>query len=32
MVRFERRGKLAELPGDLVRGRDVFVEVNPPPS
>ena len=25
MVRFEQRGKLAELPDELVRGRDVFV-------
>ena len=25
MVRFEQRGKLAELPDDLVGGRDVFV-------
>ena len=25
MVRFEQRSKLAELPGDLVGGRDVFV-------
>jgi hypothetical protein len=24
MVRFERRGKLAELPSELVGGRDVF--------
>jgi hypothetical protein len=24
VVRFEGRGKLAELPSDLVRGRDVF--------
>jgi hypothetical protein len=25
MVRFEQRAKLAELPDDLVGGRDVFV-------
>jgi hypothetical protein len=25
MLRFEQRGKLAELPDDLVGGRDVFV-------
>jgi len=25
MLRFEQRGKLAELPADLVGGRDVFV-------
>jgi len=25
VVRFERRSKLAELPGELVGGRDVFV-------
>jgi hypothetical protein len=24
MLRFEQRGKLAELPDDLVEGRDVF--------
>ena len=25
VVRFEQRSKLAELPSELVRGRDVFV-------
>ena len=25
MVRFEQRSKLAELPDEMVRGRDVFV-------
>ena len=29
MVRFEQRGKLAELPDDLVRGRDATTFVNP---